>query len=67
MLQMTRAINAQWKQHVADTGVTCYTCHRGQPVPAEVWTKNPGGPHAGGMAAVNEHVGHPSKLRLQPQ
>jgi len=22
---------------VGDTGVTCYTCHRGKPVPAEVW------------------------------
>ncbi len=37
MLQMTRHINADWKTHVAETGVTCYTCHRGQPVPAEVW------------------------------
>ncbi len=37
MLQMTRHINADWKTHVAQTGVTCYTCHRGQPVPANVW------------------------------
>ena len=37
MLQMTRHINADWKTHVAETGVTCYTCHRGQPVPANVW------------------------------
>jgi photosynthetic reaction center cytochrome c subunit len=26
-------INADWKTHVAGTGVTCYTCHRGKPVP----------------------------------
>ncbi len=39
MLQMTRAINGQWGDHVAATGVTCYTCHRGRPVPAEVWVK----------------------------
>lgn len=37
MLQMTQQINAGWKSHVADTGVTCYTCHRGQPVPAAIW------------------------------
>jgi len=37
MVQMTRKINAEWKSHVADTGVTCWTCHRGQPVPTNVW------------------------------
>jgi photosynthetic reaction center cytochrome c subunit len=37
MVQMTQNINGNWKQHVANTGVTCYTCHRGQPVPANVW------------------------------
>ena len=42
MLQMTRHINADWKSHVANTGVTCWTCHRGQPVPSYVWFNNPG-------------------------
>jgi photosynthetic reaction center cytochrome c subunit len=37
MLQMTQAINSEYKPHVAETGVTCYTCHRGQPVPSEIW------------------------------
>jgi photosynthetic reaction center cytochrome c subunit len=37
MLEMTQKINSEWKPHVAETGVTCYTCHRGQPVPAKVW------------------------------
>ena len=37
MLEMTRHINGDWKTHVAETGVTCYTCHRGEPVPAKVW------------------------------
>jgi photosynthetic reaction center cytochrome c subunit len=41
MLQMTRHINADWKTHVANTGVTCYTCHRGQPVPSQIWFKSP--------------------------
>jgi len=39
MLQMTQNINENWKTHVADTGVTCWTCHRGQPVPSNVWFK----------------------------
>ena len=39
MVQMTQHINADWKQHVAATGVTCYTCHRGNNVPANVWFK----------------------------
>jgi photosynthetic reaction center cytochrome c subunit len=42
MLQMTREINGKWKAHVAATGVTCYTCHRGQPVPTQVWFQEPG-------------------------
>jgi len=46
MLQMTRFINTEWKQHVAETGVTCYTCHRGQPVPAQVWFTKKDEPYA---------------------
>jgi photosynthetic reaction center cytochrome c subunit len=46
MLQMTRAINTQWKPHFAlsvnasagNAGVTCWTCHRGKPVPAYNWS-----------------------------
>ena len=41
MLKMTQTVNAQWKNHVADTGVTCWTCHRGQHVPANVWFAAP--------------------------
>jgi photosynthetic reaction center cytochrome c subunit len=41
MLQMNAHINAEWKSHVADTGVTCYTCHRGKPVPEYVWSVAP--------------------------
>ena len=37
MIQMTQKVNAQWKSHVAATGVTCWTCHRGQHIPLEVW------------------------------
>ena len=37
MLQMTRHLNADWSSHVSPSGVTCYTCHRGQPVPSGTW------------------------------
>ena len=37
MIEMTRHINSNWQQHVNNTGVTCYTCHRGNPVPQQVW------------------------------
>jgi len=41
MLQMVRYINSHWKDHVGETGVTCYTCHRGNPVPRNLWFANP--------------------------
>ena len=51
MLEMVRHINADWTAHVAQTGVTCYTCHRGQLVPPNVWFNNPGPKQAGGRVA----------------
>jgi photosynthetic reaction center cytochrome c subunit len=47
MIQMNWTINSQWKQHVGTTGVVCYTCHRGQPVPRNIWFKKEG-PSSGG-------------------
>ncbi len=55
MLQMTRRINADWQPHVGKTGVTCYTCHRGNPVPAYIWFNEPG-PTAG-MAVAAPQAG----------
>lgn len=50
MVQMVRHINADWANHVQQTGVTCYTCHRGNLVPQQVWATAP--EHgARGMAA----------------
>jgi photosynthetic reaction center cytochrome c subunit len=49
MLQMTQHVNADWKPHVAKTGVTCYTCHRGKPVPDNVWFAPAAQKQAGGM------------------
>lgn len=38
MIQMNQTLNANWKTHVADTGVTCWTCHRGNNIPENFWT-----------------------------
>jgi photosynthetic reaction center cytochrome c subunit len=62
MIQMTQHINADWKNHVAGTGVTCYTCHRGQPVPANIWFDDPGPRRAGGFAQAWQGQNHPTKV-----
>lgn len=38
MLRMVRSVNAQ-TDHVRPQGVTCFTCHRGENVPAYGWYK----------------------------
>ena len=60
MLQMTQHINADWKSHVLEVGVTCYTCHRGNPVPKQIWFNDPGPPIAGGMASTAIGKNHPA-------
>jgi photosynthetic reaction center cytochrome c subunit len=62
MLQMTRHLNQDWKPHVAATGVTCYTCHRGNPVPANIWYTHPGRELTGGFAPTNHGMGHPNAI-----
>ncbi|QIE42559.1 photosynthetic reaction center cytochrome c subunit [Rhodobacteraceae bacterium SC52] len=50
MIQMTQSINDDWYPHVnanAEVGVNCYTCHRGEHVPSDVWFR---------IAPVNEGV-----------
>ena len=37
MIQMTQRVNTGWAKHHNGTGVTCWTCHRGNAVPANVW------------------------------
>lgn len=40
MIEMTQNINENWDGHVnanKQVGVTCFTCHRGQNVPSEIW------------------------------
>ena len=60
MLEMTQHINKDWKTHVADTGVTCYTCHRGQPVPAQVWFTAPEQKQASRMVGNNAGQNSPA-------
>ncbi|MEL6318373.1 MAG: photosynthetic reaction center cytochrome PufC [Pseudomonadota bacterium] len=47
MIQMTQHINAEWGDHVGGAGVNCYTCHRGQNVPSNLWFKDPATENAG--------------------
>ena len=56
MLRMTQKVNEDWKSHVAQTGVTCHTCHRGQPVPAKTWTTNPGYEMASAFRPTGQNV-----------
>ena len=60
MIAMTRHLNADWKAHVAPTGVTCYTCHRGQPVPSQVWFTEPAPRSSGGATNDSGGQNHPS-------
>lgn len=46
MIQMTMALNSQWQTHTQDAGVTCWTCHRGNAVPLNVWSQMPVAPSA---------------------
>ena len=61
MLQMTRHINTEWKDHVADTGVTCYTCHRGQNVPSNIWYTAPDTINGSGMLGARNGQNMPAQ------
>jgi photosynthetic reaction center cytochrome c subunit len=55
MLKLTRFTNSQWQIHVKQTGVTCYTCHRGKALPAYTWSNDPGPPAAKGLAKTGQN------------
>jgi photosynthetic reaction center cytochrome c subunit len=59
MIQMVRHINNDWKAHVAETGVTCWTCHRGRAVPTGAWYSLSGEPDAGRMLGNKHHATTP--------
>ncbi|MEG3146126.1 photosynthetic reaction center cytochrome PufC [Sphingomonas sp. RT2P30] len=58
MLQMTLNINGKWASHVQQTGVTCYTCHRGNAVPQYKWALDQGTPDP--HSIVGNHRGQNS-------
>jgi photosynthetic reaction center cytochrome c subunit len=60
MLQMTRDINSKWTSHVGQTGVTCYTCHHGKPVPDFKWFTDPGPRPETGLVATRAQKNVPA-------
>lgn len=67
MLQMTREINTKWSAHVDGVGVTCYTCHRGNHIPQNVWADQVAGMTTEGSGklrpnAQNGYASLPSDL-----
>lgn len=60
MIQMTQHINADWKQHVQATGVTCWTCHRGNNVPKNIWFDEPDAPSDAKMVGYRGHQNAPA-------
>jgi photosynthetic reaction center cytochrome c subunit len=62
MIQMVQNINGNWQSHVKETGVTCYTCHGGNPVPKYIFYNNPGPEAAGGLAESQTGMGHPTAI-----
>ncbi len=56
MLLLTMDTNQNWQAHVGDTGVTCYTCHRGKHVPEAVWTRDPGPKMARRLAPTMQNI-----------
>lgn len=60
MMQMTQTINSKWQAHVQQTGVSCYTCHRGQPVPANIWFDEPQSKYAARLVGDDAGQNKPS-------
>ncbi|QJF53319.1 photosynthetic reaction center cytochrome PufC [Roseobacter ponti] len=60
MIQMTQNINENWGGHVnavGEVGVNCYSCHRGENVPSEIWFNiSPVNEAAGGWASVQNRA-----------
>lgn len=60
MIGMTQNINENWDGHVnanKEVGVTCYTCHRGEAVPSDIWFKlSPVNQAAAGWSANQNRV-----------
>jgi photosynthetic reaction center cytochrome c subunit len=57
MLTMTHHVNGEWGNHVGNTGVTCYTCHRGQPIPENIWFTPPPQTRGAARAVIGDKAG----------
>ncbi len=62
MIQMVQNINGNWQSHVKETGVTCYTCHGGNPVPKNIFYTNPGPEAANGLLETHTGMAHPTAI-----
>ena len=60
MIQMTQNINQNWQSHVQNVGVTCYTCHGGNPVPKNIWFNSPAQMATMGVAETQTAMAHPA-------
>lgn len=60
MINMTRDLNENWSGHVNvsdEAGVNCFTCHRGQTVPSDIWYRiDPMADLAQGWGAVQNYA-----------
>ena len=57
MIEMTRAINEDWSDHVGPAGVNCYSCHRGKNVPSDIWFRmDPMLEAASGWSAIQNYA-----------
>jgi len=61
MIQMTQNINENWQSHVQNVGVTCYTCHRGNNIPVNLWF-NPKPAGNGAVMQTSLDKNHPDPL-----
>lgn len=70
MVAMVQSINESWAGHVyanAEVGVTCYTCHRGQAVPSEIWFRiTPVNQATAGWASVQNRTTMQSQYTSLP-
>lgn len=70
MIEMTQVLNDDWGGHTnwsGEAGVNCYTCHRGEPVPSEIWFSiTPVTKATAGWASVQNRVTPQSQFTSLP-
>ncbi|MCR9221210.1 MAG: photosynthetic reaction center cytochrome PufC [Alphaproteobacteria bacterium] len=62
MIQMTMTINSEYSDHVGQTGVNCYTCHRGNNVPEYLWVEEDGPKAMAGVSASRQDQNVPTRI-----